>query len=1146
MSAVRSARAVRSLTLVNTLLMMSAFTVPASAQIETVVVTAERKAENIQTVPVAVTALTGADLRAKQVTNFRDLQFHVPSVTQTKSDFGGAQFQIRGITTQFGLGAAISQNEDDIYLEAPALVTGEFFDVDRVEVARGPQSTSYGRAATGGSVNIITSKPDLDNFAARVTADYGTFNTIKPDAMLNVPIIDGVLGVRLAVHGDYHNGYEKNVYSQLGFPQVYPGTAPETRSNNLGVTSARFSVRWEPSDDTTVDLVADGSYENDRRVRGDKQLCHRDPSGVVGCLPDRLGFDALNANSTLGVTLGSAQGIAAAISNPLRAALGPAAGQAVAQYVGNTTGLCSIAGNGAAGDPAGPAGAAFLGLRGTGPAGAGGTVVPQTPEAVNGPCSGAGGVVTPNLLTTNTAFNPLFKTYGALYLLNVKQKVNDWLSATFDVGYNDSYQFTQQDYTDATPENISPEIKQAVNGFRTVFGLGSGNGGNPAPFTIADALFMQNGNAVGPGTYNSTYFNVPGELPLSNTNYLGPGFRNYGGIIDSNRGGILTKSPFNLAYDTDWFAQREITGELRFQTNLKGPLNFSAGAFWLSYDAHNQYWVAASGLDYEAIVLGAIANPCSLAKACATALTTPDTVLGTPDFDAEYRRNFVQDRSAFLEATYDIIPDELKFIAGARFNDDLEHLDRTTKCAGGGTFAVNAINPNQGKLANGTTPSVNSPCDGLATDANGNTDGTAGVTDLFPIGSPNVNLPVTTRSPTFLTGEKNDVTDLWTGRASLNWTPKLDFTNQTLVYFTASRGELAGGVNTPNNGATSIAPTVFKPSTVDALELGTKNTLLDNTLTANLDIWYYNYENYQVGIIANRQALTLDVPANLYGFEGEFLWQPTDALTFNATLSLTHSATGHVFLTDERNPTEGQHGAIFVKDLTNGSNCVVTVAPGNPKGLNPQANSGAGPTPGDSAAYHVANFFLPNGGNASIDAPFGVPLVNYGVCGGPGSQAQADLEAAGFEYSAAINPQTGKALTQNGKTVFDGTGIAHDLHGSSLPQVPFGQVGVGAQYAFKLPAEYSLVPRVDYYWQSSMEARVWNDPVIDRINAWDVMNAQVQLNSPSFWYAQVFVKNVFDKQNPTGEYLSDPTSALFTNVFVEDPRLVGVELGAHW
>src|SRR5215471_4605692 len=204
---------------VSALLVSTAFTVPAFAQIETVVVTAERKAEDIQTVPVAVTALTGTDLKAKQVNSFRDLQFHVPSVTYTKSNFGGAQFQIRGITTQFGLGAAIAQNENDIYLEAPNLVTGQYYDVDRVEVARGPQSTSYGRAATGGSVNIITTKPDLDNFSARASIDYGGFQTYRPDAYVNVPIIEGELGVRFAFHGDYHGGYEQNIAPG---PQIFP------------------------------------------------------------------------------------------------------------------------------------------------------------------------------------------------------------------------------------------------------------------------------------------------------------------------------------------------------------------------------------------------------------------------------------------------------------------------------------------------------------------------------------------------------------------------------------------------------------------------------------------------------------------------------------------------------------------------------------------------------------------------------------------------------------------------------------------------------------------------------------------------------------------------------------------------------------
>src|SRR5260221_4777427 len=197
---------VRSLTLLNAMLFATAFAAPAYAQIETVVVTAERKNEDIQTVPVSVTAMTAKDLKAKQVANFRDLQFHVPSVTYTKGNFHDAQFQIRGITTQFGLGAAIAQNFDDVYLEEPSLVTGEYFDVDRVEVLRGPQSTSYGRAATGGAGDVISSKPKLDDFQAKASIDYGSFQTIKPDATINLPIVDGNLGARLAFHGSFHGG----------------------------------------------------------------------------------------------------------------------------------------------------------------------------------------------------------------------------------------------------------------------------------------------------------------------------------------------------------------------------------------------------------------------------------------------------------------------------------------------------------------------------------------------------------------------------------------------------------------------------------------------------------------------------------------------------------------------------------------------------------------------------------------------------------------------------------------------------------------------------------------------------------------------------------------------------------------------------
>jgi outer membrane receptor protein involved in Fe transport len=1103
MSKERGRESARSLTFVGALLVTTAITGPAAAQIETVVVTAERKTEDIQNVPVSVTALTTKDLKAKQINTFRDLQFHVPSVTYTKSNYGGAQFQIRGISTQFGLGAAVAQNLDDIYLEAPNLVSSEYYDVDRVEVARGPQSTSYGRAATGGAVNVITSKPDLEDFHARASIDYGSFEEIRPDAMINVPIIDGELGFRLAFHGLFHDGFEKNAYSG---PEIYPTQHIESRLNDQETMGARASIRWQPSQDTTIDIVADAGVENDNRVRGDKQECHRDPSGVVGCLPDKLGFDPLNVFAALGATLPSRQGITALLST------GVICGVLAPGSTPATPGGCGTAASGllpvslpsipslglngfVPGDPA--YNAAFQAAQGYGNElglfSLSGT--PQSPgsnnpaQGFNPPGSGfdaTGAAVPHDLLTIQTPFTPKYKTGGQIVLMNWKQKLADWLSGSFDVGYTSGYQFTQQAYNDLPVENISSEVHAAV--------------------TNLNALSLAGDGPAAMATYDSVYFNKDGYLPYSNTHYRGL-FGSYGGVIDYTRGGILTKTNQNTAYDEDAFGEVEKTGELRLQTSFKGPLNFSAGFFYMGFRGRNQYWVAAPLLDWTAIAIGTLQGLGS----------NTAKVDALPAFVAEVRHGDVQSRSAFLEGTYEIVPDELKTTVGVRFNDD-----------------------RQSALANAV---------GLLT------------LGAFNVGATNVNLPVTFRYPydagTFCTSlnpptpagcspynhRKHVITtDLITGRALIEWTPKLDWTTQTNIYFVASRGELAGGINAANASEIGVAPTVFKPATVDALELGLKNTLLDGTLTANLTAWYYNYENYQVGIIANRAALTFNVPARLDGLEGEFLWAPSQDLAFNATISLTQSHAGKIFIVDQRNLTGGSPNAILIKDLITGSNCVIVP-------ITPQA---AGHTPGESSLtspFHVDNFYLPLGGDAAVDAPFGIPLVNYGVCQpgltGKPTPAQVALENAGFDYSQSTDLRTGQPLT-SGPLLRDGLGIPKPLYGHQLPQVPYGQVGVGAQYTFHLD-ELTLVPRVDYYWQSSMWSRVWNDPIVDRVNAWDVMNAQVQLNGEeSRWFVKAFATNVFDKKNPTGAYLTDASSGLWTNIFAEDPRIVGFSLGANW
>jgi iron complex outermembrane receptor protein len=88
MTVVRSISTIRSAAIINALLVSTALTTPAFAQIETVIVTAEKKAEDIQTVPIAITALSGNDLKTKQISQFKDLQFNVPNMTFTKDGLG--------------------------------------------------------------------------------------------------------------------------------------------------------------------------------------------------------------------------------------------------------------------------------------------------------------------------------------------------------------------------------------------------------------------------------------------------------------------------------------------------------------------------------------------------------------------------------------------------------------------------------------------------------------------------------------------------------------------------------------------------------------------------------------------------------------------------------------------------------------------------------------------------------------------------------------------------------------------------------------------------------------------------------------------------------------------------------------------------
>jgi outer membrane receptor protein involved in Fe transport len=121
-------------------------------------------------------------------------------------------------------------------------------------------------------------------------------------------------------------------------------------------------------------------------------------------------------------------------------------------------------------------------------------------------------------------------------------------------------------------------------------------------------------------------------------------------------------------------------------------------------------------------------------------------------------------------------------------------------------------------------------------------------------------------------------------------------------------------------------------------------------------------------------------------------------------------------------------------------------------------------------------------------------------------------------------------------------GVPVDLGGKQLPNSPHWTVNLGAQYTFDAMNDWKVTPRVDFYWQDSSFARIYN-AVNDFLPSYKVVNASLIIgNAPMGLELKLYVKNLFNDQPITGTYVTDPTSALFTNVFTLDPRTYGAQI----
>jgi iron complex outermembrane receptor protein len=210
-----------------------------------IIITAQKRSEKLQDVPIAVTALTADAIQKKRILDLVDLSNQAPGL-QIKSDDNGAnpRIFIRGVgVNDFNpaTNSAVGIYSDGVYVGSPLAQRLAFFDLQQVEVLRGPQGTLYGRNTTGGAINVQSRLPNNDP-EADATFEYGNFNSVNAQGGVSLPIIKDKLAIRVAGLYQRDDGYSLNRLTG-------------NRGNNTDRWAVRGVVAFTPTNNITDNLV---------------------------------------------------------------------------------------------------------------------------------------------------------------------------------------------------------------------------------------------------------------------------------------------------------------------------------------------------------------------------------------------------------------------------------------------------------------------------------------------------------------------------------------------------------------------------------------------------------------------------------------------------------------------------------------------------------------------------------------------------------------------------------------------------------------------------------------------------------------------------------------------------------------------------
>ncbi len=580
-----------------------------------------------------------------------------------------------------------------------------------------------------------------------------------------------------------------------------------------------------------------------------------------------------------------------------------------------------------------------------------------------------------------------------------------------------------------------------------------------------------------------------------NTNDTGA-IRPDGSFCDPQLGCSARLVAQDLSEEHSW----QLSQEFRLATKFAGPFNFNAGGNFLHYETHENYYVFINALTLLAVNGAASANRESNPNHQYVSGVTDNfsclpfgpkagdpardaTVFGCTyidpnpisDLNNQGHNYFLSQNpyvlnsyAAFGEAYYDVVED-LKLTTGLRWTEDRKHF-----------------------------PLISS-----------------WLLDANSYGYP-------------ITGVINQQWDQFTGRLAANWTPKFNFTDQTLIYGSYAHGYKAGGANPPPAVPTKFAslggssgsvthPRTFEPEFVDAFELGTKNKLLDGALTINSDVFYYNYEGYQISEIVDRTAINQNFDAHIKGVEVEAVWEPVPGLRLNfaggyedARLASGSKAIDLMDRTDKAN----HPGWIVVKPFpTVPSNCILP-------------------------EYMFIDGF--GGGALGLCYPYVTPTIDPGT----GLTYTPYPEDVAPGYSAL--PPGYPGFNPSDPAINHGEGFFKDISHNKMPNAPPFTASLGVQYSMPITSDWATTLRADGYWQDNSWWRVFNDLEYDKLHGYATLNLALILTSQSGFQVMIYDKNVLNTTAVSGAFLNSDDSGLTTNVFLTDPKLIGIRVMKNW